>query len=265
MRASVIWAIMACSLLFSSCKWVKDSGVEGNGVVVEKTFDIVDHRAIKLDVPANVIYTVSDVPSMTVRLDENLMQYVTVSTDSTFYRPLEIGSTRPLRNFKEFTIVLSTSGLSDLNCNHAKSFKMHGTYGIKGGVTMTYLTGVEEVDVDSVETGVLYLTVIGPGNINFRSVKTPYLRLSVSAPGVLISPRRLGPTRMSLSGEVERVKLALTGPGEVDLANLDYKLLEKKSVGPGRVLTGDKRSYKNESVRSPRTSRRSGKDMKQSL
>ena len=265
MRASVIWAIMACSLLFSSCKWVKDSGVEGNGVVVEKTFDIVDHKAIKLDVPANVIYTVSDVPSMTVRLDENLMQYLTVSTDSTFYRPLEIGCTRPLRNFKEFTIVLSTSCLSSLHCNHAKSCKMHGSCGIKGGVTFMDFSGVEDVDVDSVETEGFYLTVIGPGDINFLSVKTPHLTLSVIASGVLNSPRKLGPTRMSLSGEVERVKLALTGPGEVDLANLDYKLLEKKSVGPGRVLTGDKRSYKSEPIRSPRTSRRSENDSKQSL
>ena len=249
----MIWAIVAVSLLFSACNWAKDSGVggngvEGNGVVVEKSFDIIDVSQIKLDVPAEVTYTVADVPSMTVRLDENLMQYLTVSPDKRYLGLLTIESTQPLQNFKEFTIVLSTTSLTFLDCSHARSFKMKGTYGNKFGATEMIVNGVEDVDVERVEAGSFHLRVNGPGNVTIHSVKTPHLDLSVNAPGVFGRRGKVNPIRVSLAGEAERVEVKLSGPGEVDIANMDYKLLDKKVVGPGSVTTGDKPSYKSEPV-----------------
>lgn len=255
MRTSVIWVPVACSLLLSACKWVKDSGVEGNGVVVEKTFDILDTRCIKLNVPAEVIYTVSEVPSMTVRLDANLMQYVKVSIDSTFFPPLEIGSTRPLRNVKEFTIFLSSSGLNSLHCSNGVRFKTKGLVGNKRSMVFMDITRSANIEVDSLEAGSLRFSVMGGGSIIAHSVKAPYVDLSVVSTGVLRKRGEVDATRVSLSGESERVNVALSGLGEVDLTSLDYKLLNKKTVGRSMVFRSGKPSYKSEPVQSPNTGR----------
>ena len=220
-------ALMAACLLLSACELVKDFGVDGNGVVVEKTFDIFDAGLLQLDVPAKVTYTVAEEPSMTVRLDENLMEYLTVSHHRRQDNMLTIGSKRPLRRFKEFSIAISTSHLFFLECKGAVKFE---TQGPVGGEYMVFLRvrNTASVDMDSLDAGGLHVNVWGAGNVKLHSVSTESVYLEV-----------VGRGEVSLSGEAEQVQVGVFG-GEVDLTHLDYALLDKFILGNGSLKTGDR-------------------------
>ena len=237
-------ALMAACLLLSACEWVKDSGVEGNGVVVEKAFDIFDTSLLELDVPAHVTYMRADVPAMTVRLDENLMEYLTVTPDDHSRGLLQIASTRPLRNFKEFSIIISTPNLYYLVCSGSVKFETQDTIGFKPSVCMLRVNGSADVDIAGVEMGSLNLVTSGSAKVNIHSCNAPHLYLS--ATGSASSRRgKVEPIRVSLAGQAEQVKVSLVGPCEVDLTEMDYRLLDRTVVGRGSIKT-NKPSYKSE-------------------
>ena len=249
-------ALMAACLLLSACEWVKDSGVEGNGDVVVKTFDIgiSNHYHFKLSVPANVTYMVADEPTMFVRLDENLMEYLTVSNDSHYPGTLHIRSTRPLRDFKVFDIVLTTPRPSTFDCSGKVKLNVKGALDYQQAAVSLDVKDAAEVNVDELKAGALHLVADGSAKVDIHSVDVmSMIELSVTGPVGIRLSRIAEPASVSLSGKTEQVELALIGAGEVDLSNLDYKLLDRTVIGRGSVKTGDRPVYKNGQVQTPQT------------
>ena len=247
-------ALMAACLLLSACEWVKDSGVEGNGDVIMKTFDIgiSNHYHFKLSVPANVTYMVADEPTMIVRLDENLIDYLTVSNDSHYPGTLHIRSTRPLRDFKVFDIILTTPCPSTFDCCGKVKLNVKGALDYKQAAIFLNVKDAAEVNVDELRAGGLQLVASGSAKVDIHSVDVmSRIELSVTGPVGMGLSRKAEPASVSLSGKTEQVELVLIGAGEVDLSNLDYKLLDRKVIGRGSVKTGDKPVYKNGQVQIP--------------
>ena len=131
MKACVIMALVACSLLLSGCVFVKikDDGsgsskgerVAGNGVITEKTFDVASFSNIKLSVPADVTFETAPDCAVTVKMDENLFEYLTVDVVNGV---LKIGSTSPsFRKFKKLAMTITAPGLAYLECNGAVDFE----------------------------------------------------------------------------------------------------------------------------------------------
>ena len=237
MKTSNIVGILTAILLATGCMFVTVSGPgkagknDGNGIVVEKDFGICDFARIKLDVPAEVTYTVADNPSMIVRLDENLMDDLSVSVkDGT----LKIGSSRPLRNYKELSVLLSSTALLELDCSGAVDFVSHGP--LRGDIFTLKTRGATHADIDSMAVRFTRMTVNGAGDINVHFVDAPHVNLS----GFSLKVNGTGKVNLSSSYKVDYATVKIKGTGTVDLTGLDYKGLDMNDIGRGTVNNGNR-------------------------
>ena len=240
MKQFYIIGILTAALLASGCTFVNVSGSgkagknDGNGIVVEKDFGICDFARIKLDVPAEVTYTVAEDPSMIVRLDENLMDYLSVSVkDGT----LKIGSSRPLRNYKELSVVLSSTALFELDCNGAVNFVSHGP--IRGDLFTLKTNGAAHVAMDSLAVRYTRMTVNGAGNVDVHFVDVPLKRFT----GVDLKVNGTGKVNLSGSGKMNSIEVEIKGTGTVDMTGLDYEMLQMNHIGRGTVNNGNRPVY----------------------
>ena len=234
MKAFVILAIVACSLLLSGCVFVKikdgsfpKSGqhVAGNGVIVEKTFEVGAFSRIELGVPADVSYSKSDDCSLSVSMDENLFEYLTVSVEDGV---LKLGSKGvSLRNFKKLAMSVSSPTLERLECNGAVDFVSDGP--VCGEEFVMKVNGAADVDLASLEVKTARFEVNGAADLDVRVVDAESVSLSISGAG-----------DAKLSGKTKEVEVTVSGAGDVDLSRLEYDNLSKKVSGMGTVKTGSK-------------------------
>lgn len=233
--------LIAAALLTTSCAFVSVSGSgkagknDGNGIVAEKSFDICDFAGIKLDVPASVSYSVAEAPSMSVRLDENLMDYLKVSVAD---GRLKIGSTRPLRNFKVFNIALSSSALLEIDCNGAVDFA--SCEPIYADIFEMKTSGTAHVEIDSLVARVTRMNVNGAGEADVYLVDGDK-RFVIKHAEVKLNGS--GNVTLSGSSKISRVSVDIKGTGTVDLTGLDYVYVDKRHIGRGSVNTGNRPDY----------------------
>ena len=230
MKTLAIIALLAGAVLVSGCVFVriKDNGTQsagtrgtGNGIIAEKTFDIADFSRIKLNVPADVEYSVAATPSMRVRLDENLMDLLRVSVDG---ETLTIGETGKMNRFKKLEIVLSSSSLEKLDCNGAVDFKAEGI--IRGESFSLTCNGAADVEIPSLDVRTADFKVNGAGDIEVGLANAESVSLNISGAG-----------DAKISGKTESVSIQINGTGDVDLTQLDYDRLDKSINGMGSVKT----------------------------
>lgn len=234
MKTLTLIVILAGCLLVSGCVFVKikDNGsgfgsgkhVAGNGVTAEKTFEVKDFSRLDLNVPADVEYTMSDTYGLTVRMDENLFEYLTVAVEN---GTLKIGSSVSLRNFKKLSMKLSSPTLESLECNGAVDFESAGT--LRGEDFSLLVNGAADVGIASLDVKTAAFQVNGAGDIDVNLLDAERVSLSISGAG-----------DADLSGKAKEVKVTVNGTGDVDLSRLDYETLDKKVNGVGSVKTGNK-------------------------
>ena len=232
MKTLTLIVILAGCLLLSGCVFVKikDNGVKngkhvaGNGVTAEKTFEVKDFSRLDLNVPADVEYTMSDEYALTVRMDENLFEYLTVSVEN---GTLKIGSTVSLRNFKKLEMKLSSPTLERLECNGAVDFTSEGT--LRGEDFTMLVNGAADVEIAKLDVKTAAFQVNGAGDIDVNLLDAERVSLTISGAG-----------DADLSGRAKEVKVTVNGTGDVDLSRLDYDSLDKKVNGVGSVKTGSK-------------------------
>ena len=236
MKAFAILAIVACSLLVSGCVFVKfkdggftksDKKIAGNGVISEKTFEIGDFSRIKMNVPADVDYSVADTPSMVVKLDENLMEYLTVEVEDGV---LKVGSSLgSMSRFKKLYIRLTSSALSALECNGAVDFTADGP--VSGESFTMKVNGAADVEMKDLDVRTAKFEVNGAGDLDVHLADAEEVSLTISGAG-----------DATLSGKAGETSVEINGAGDVDLTGLDYTNLVKKVNGIGSVKTGKKKS-----------------------
>ena len=232
MKTLAFIALAAGCVLVSGCVFVrvKDAGnkgnngkrIVGNGIITEKIFEVADFSAVMLDVPADVDYTVSDTPSLRVRVDENLLEYLTVSVEDGMLR---IGSVnRQLRNFKKLEIEMSSSSLEFLKCNGAVDFVSDGR--ISGETFVLEVNGAADVELPGLDVRTADFKVNGAGDIEVGLANAESVSLNISGAG-----------DAKISGKTESVSIQINGTGDVDLTQLDYDRLDKSINGMGSVKT----------------------------
>ncbi|MBR1575762.1 MAG: DUF2807 domain-containing protein [Bacteroidales bacterium] len=237
MKYGIIVALVACGLLLCGCKFVKikDGGIHssdggspvaGNGTVAEKSFDVNDFSAIKLNVPADVVYEMSGSPSMLVRLDENLMDLLKVSVEDGV---LVIGSDTPLKRVKKLQIILSSSSLQELKCYGAVDFETKGS--VRGERFTLLVSGAADVDMDDLDVKEAVFQINGAGDLDIHLSGAERVDLGINGAG-----------DAKLSGRSEAVAVSVSGAGDVDLSRLDYGRLDKNVSGMGSVKESRKRT-----------------------
>lgn len=234
MKAIVIVAIVACSLLLSGCVFVKikdnadvKSGtkVAGNGVISEKEYTVEPFSRIQLSVPADVKFETADACALSVKMDENLFEYLTVSVED---GTLKIGSTvRSLRNFKKLEMRVSAPSLEYLSCNGAVDFTAEST--VRGDDFKMEVNGAADVEFASLDVRTASFTINGAGDLDVNLEDADAVRLEISGAG-----------DATLSGKAHEAKVTVNGAGDVDLTDLEYESLDKRINGIGEVKTGRK-------------------------
>lgn len=230
----IVLAIVACSLLVSGCVFIKikDTGsltkesVKGNGIITEKTFEVGDFSRVELSVPADVTYTLSDTPSVLVRVDENLMEKITVSEENGLLtvKPTE----KSFRNFKKLEIRLSSSSLASLQCDGAVDFNCAGP--VRSETFSLECNGAADVEMENLDAKTVSFVVNGAGDIDVSLADADQVSLKISGAG-----------DANLSGKTREVQVEVNGAGDVDLSRLDYENLVKKVNGMGSVKTAKSR------------------------
>ena len=234
MKALTFIVILAGCLLLSGCVFVKikDNGsltksgnhIAGNGITAEKNFEIGTFSCLDLDVPADVEYTKSDECALTIRMDENLFEYLNVSVEN---GTLKIGSSVSFRNFKKLEAVLSSPTLERLECNGAVDFISKGI--LSGEIFTMLVNGAADVDIPNLDAKEASFKVNGAGDINVNLLDAESVSLAISGAG-----------DANLSGKAKAVTVTVNGTGDVDLTQLDYESLDKKVNGVGSIKTGNK-------------------------
>lgn len=230
----IVLAIVACSLLVSGCVFIKikDTGsltkesVKGNGIITEKTFEVGDFSRVELSVPADVTYTLSDTPSVLVRVDENLMEKITVSEENGLLtvKPTE----KSFRNFKKLEIRLFSSSLASLQCDGAVDFNCAGP--VRSETFSLECNGAADVEMENLDAKTVSFVVNGAGDIDVSLADADQVSLKISGAG-----------DANLSGKTREVQVEVNGAGDVDLSRLDYENLVKKVNGMGSVKTAKSR------------------------
>lgn len=237
MKAFVILAIVAGSLLVSGCVFVKikDHGVTtrsgvkvaGNGVIQEKTFEVGEFSRIALNVPADVTYSKSDGCSLSVSMDENLFEYLSVSVED---GTLKVGSKGvSLRNFKKLSMSVSSPTLERLDCNGAVDFEAVGP--VCGEEFVMIVNGAADVDMGSLDVKDAQFEVNGAADLDVKLVDAQNVSLRISGAG-----------DAKLRGKTKDVNVTVSGAADVDLALLEYENLSKSISGMGSVKTPKKSS-----------------------
>lgn len=233
MKTLSIIAIIVAGLFLTGCVFVRvksdgfSSGkrVAGNGVITEKTFDVTDFTKIELNVPADVEYTCGAAPSMTVKVDENLLEYITVEVKN---GTLEVASTiKSFKNFKKLSIELASSSLESLESNGAIDFEAANT--ITAESFKLRCNGAADVDIERLDVKDAFFEINGAADLEVGLVDADSVELNVNGAG-----------DADLSGKTKTVTVKVHGAGDVDLSELAYESLQKEVNGIGSVKTSRK-------------------------
>lgn len=235
MKTFVILAIVAGSLLVSGCVFVKikDHGVTtrsgvkvaGNGVIQEKTFEVGEFSRIALNVPADVTYSKSGGCSLSVSMDENLFEYLTVSVED---GTLKVGSKGvSLRHFKKLAMTVTSPTLEQLDCNGAVDFESVGP--VCGEEFVMNSNGAADVTIGKLEAKAAVFEVNGAADLDIHVEDAASVTLRISGAG-----------DAKLSGKTQDINVTVSGAGDVDLTRLAYENLSKHISGMGSVKTPQK-------------------------
>ena len=226
-------AVVAAVLLITGCTFISVKGGKsndkifdrGNGVIVEKTFDIADFSKIELNVPADVEYEVAENASMSVKIDENLLELLEVTSEG---GTLTISSTsKHIKRHHKLAITLTSSALSSIICNGAVDFECNN--GISAEDFSVQINGAGDIDIDGLKVTNASFQINGAADLDIENL---------DAGSVSVEMNGAGDT--DLSGKAGTVRVAIHGAGDVDLSNLEYENLVKEIQGVGQVKAGRK-------------------------
>ena len=234
MKTLAIIAILAGSLLVSGCVFIRikdgaftDNGskIAGNGVITEKTFEVGDFSRFELGVPADVTYSQADGCSLSVTMDENLFEYLSVSVEDGTLKVVSKGAS--LRNFKKLSMTVSSPSLERLECNGAVDFEAEEVVG--GEEFVMKVNGAADVNIGQLDAKSARFDVNGAADLDVRFVAAEDVTLRISGAG-----------DAKLSGKTRDVSVTVSGAGDVDLTRLEYENLSKQVNGMGSVKTAGK-------------------------
>ena len=192
--------------------------IKGNGNIVTQTYDVSAFNELSVALPATVNFTVSNDYSCTVRMDENLLEYLDIKVED---RELRLCKQKKHNNTHlnatEFIIEVTAPSLEEIN--------------LAGSGTFNALSPME---VDKLEAN-----VAGSGDIIFKkTVTAKEIELNVAGSGDLFCNELIadkldadiaGSGDMKVvSGTVREAEASVAGSGDIvltcDIENFDASI-----------------------------------------
>lgn len=198
--------------------------IKGNGNIVEQDFEVSAFREISTSLPATVNFNISDAYTCSVRVDENILEYLDIKVDD---HELILKKKEQHKNISlratEFVIEVSAPSLEDIN--------------LAGSGTLNVLSPLDEKDMEinlagsgdvvfmkQVKTNEIELNVAGSGNIDCAELVAEELDANVAGSGDLTVKR----------GNVSKAEASVAGSGDIVLT-CDVDTMEANIAGSGDI------------------------------
>ena len=205
--------IAATALLCASCFHVNvnykggKNAIKGEGPVVSKSFDdLQGFDAIRINGHADVNFTQSSVYEVTVRTQENILEWLDYKVEGTTL-VIEAKDKREIRAEK-YDLVIQAPALKKLVVNGATDFSV-GNLRSEGDLDIE-INGAGDLDFDRILCNSLTLQVNGAADTNLTSISVlKDLKVEVNGAG-----------DVNVTGNAQNASFSVNGAGDIDATGL---------------------------------------------
>ena len=206
-RHLLFLAIAFVGLTFNSCVInINGESVKGDGNVVTRDFTISHFDELVCALPATVNYSVADQSTCTVRLDENLFDYVDVVVkdgELVLRQPKPKGGKYINFNATEFVIDITGPNVDEIT--------------LAGSGDLNILSPIHEQSLE--------VSIAGSGNVVFKEeVDINHLELSVAGSGDILIDK----------GTIREIEAEIAGSGKI-VSHADVRDLDANVAGSGDI------------------------------
>jgi hypothetical protein len=203
----------AVALLCTSCFHVNTNwtggknAVKGEGTVISKTFeDLKDFDKIEINGQADVNFTQSSVFEVTVRTQENVLDYLDYKVVGTTL-VIETINHRPVRADK-YDLVIQAPALKRIEVNGAADFDIPA--GLRSEDDLKIIVnGAGDLTFDSIRCKDLTIEVNGAADADLTAIEVGQLKVEVNGAG-----------DANISGHAADASFAVNGAGGIDARGL---------------------------------------------
>ena len=178
-----------------------------------------EFHSIQCNVPGDVIYTPGDC-AFSLNGPDNLVQHIKVYNENGTLIVKSDGTN--IRNFKKFTIRLSSPVLEELNFNGAVDFSApQGITALDFNLTVN---GAGDISIDGLKADKAELTMNGAGDVDIDRLDCERINVAVNGAG-----------DVRLAGQASHADLGISGAGDIDAGSLRCDDINSKVRGIGRI------------------------------
>lgn len=221
--AIISMALISCSISVDG-ETFGGKTINGNGNIVSQDIEVSGFHEISTSLPATVNFNVSDSYSCTVRVDENIMEYLDIKVDD---HELILKKKEQHKNINlratEFVIEVSAPNLDDINMAGSGTFNVFSPLDVKD-MEINLAGSGDVILMQRVKANEIELNVAGSGNIKCVELIADELDANVAGSGDL----------MVQSGNVLKAEVNVAGSGDCDLM-CEIDVLEADIVGSGDI------------------------------
>ena len=236
--------ILAGVMLLAACSFVGTNMVTGNGVPVNKSFEVGAFDAISSRSSLDVVYTQTPgAQSVTLSCDENLVDYYRIEVED---GTLVIDTKPGVMSFRTKTralVSINSPALGGMEVRGSGSLRVTGSLIHEADIEAS-VSGSGSIILDGgVDCRAFGAAVSGSGGIKGEGVLADEAAFKVSGSGSI----RLGPVT------AEAISVRGSGSGAIFLSCKDAGMVDAHLSGSGGLhLSGNARSLKSETTGSGR-------------
>ena len=221
--------IAAVTLLCSSCFHVNTNwsggknAIKGEGPVVSKTFeDLKDFDKIEINGHADVNFTQSSGYEVTLRTQENILDYVDYKVVGTTL-VIETKNHRSVRAEK-YDLVIQAPALKRIEVNGATDFDIPAGLNSEDDLKVV-VNGAGDLTFDAIHCQDLTIEVNGAADVDMTGIKVGKLKVEVNGAG-----------DANVSGDAADASFSVNGAGAIDARGLKVAgQVEKSSSGLAKI------------------------------
>ena len=191
---------------FSQGRKASRKPIKGEGAVVSKSFDLKDFDQIVINGHADVQFTQSSVYEVTVKTQENILEWLDYKVDGTTLI-IETKDRREIRA-ERYDLVIQAPALKKLVVNGASDFDVKSLR-VDGGLVVN-VNGAGDLDFDHITCQSLTVEVNGAADANLTDLYVQEaLKVEVNGAG-----------DVNLTGAAGTASLEVNGAGDIDATGL---------------------------------------------
>ena len=221
--AIISLALNACTINLGGENFGGET-IKGNGNIVTQTYDVSAFNSLSLALPATVNFTVSDEYACTVRVDENLLEYLDIEVKD---NELLMGKQKDHKNTNlhatEFVIEVKAPSLENISL--AGSGKFNALSPMKGERLEANVAGSGDIIFNqTVNVQEIKLNVAGSGDLACSEMIADKMECNIAGSGDVKVAR----------GTVREASANVAGSGDIVLT-CDIENLEANIAGSGDI------------------------------